>query len=246
MLIIRYVKRGDMDMKHLIYSIESLVDIIFPRYCKICARALIHQELEICTGCYMNLPITHSWKNSYNPMEKIFSGRVKFHHQFALLNFEKKGVTQKLMHQIKYKEEKSLAIYLGSLLGQALITLKNEIDLLVPIPLHPKKLKRRGFNQAQLIAEGISKVWETPISYHLLTKTVDNVSQTTLSRKDKFLNVQDVFTFQSHALTLSNPHIMLVDDVCTTGSTLESCALSLQQSLINKISVATLAVVSQI
>lgn len=232
-------------LNNLKYSIESFVDIFFPRHCKLCNIALTYQETEICILCFADLPFTYSWeKKHYNPMKLIFEGRFNFHYQYALLNFEKKGIAQKLIHHIKYNNEQQLAFYLGSLFGQAFNFIHKTIDYLLPVPLHPKKLKKRGFNQALLIAQGIQSIWHLPILTNTLIKSVDNISQTTLNRQEKIKNVQNVFSLNACELPHLNKHIMLIDDVCTTGATIESCALTLSASSIKKISVGTIAVVS--
>ncbi len=225
------------------YCAESFLDVLYPRVCKGCNLALFQHEKYICFICLSKLPITNSWNQNFNPMQLIFKGRMKFIYQYGFLNFEKKGITQQLMHQIKYHKEIDLAIYLGRLFANEIKNLKHPVEYLVPIPLHAKKYKKRGFNQAMKIAMGIQEVWDIPILEHGLVKTVDNVSQTTMTRANKFSNVKNAYEWNAENIS-PDAHIMLIDDVCTTGSTIESCGLTLQEASYKYISAGTLAVVS--
>lgn len=229
--------------KELRYSAESFLDVLYPRVCKACSLALFQHEQQICLNCLSRLPVTASWKQNFNPMELIFKGRMRFIYQYSFLNFEKKGLTQQLMHQIKYHKQIDLAMYLGRLFANEIQEISQSIDYLVPIPLHRKKYKKRGFNQAMKIAKGFQDIWDVPILEHGLVKTIDNVSQTTMSRANKFSNVKNTYDWDGLDVS-KDAHLMLIDDVCTTGSTLEACGITLQKASFTNISVSTLAVVS--
>lgn len=177
-----------------------------------------------------------------NPISRVFWGRVKLNAATSFLFFNKGGNVQELMHALKYKNKKEVGIYLGELLGQEIKNspLFNHIDLVIPVPLHPKKYRKRGFNQSEVIAIGINNVIRAKIDPTSFVRMVNTDSQTRKSRYNRWENVKGVFGILNED-QISGKHILLVDDVLTTGATLEACAATLLNVENTTVSVATLA-----
>src|SRR5690625_312171 len=221
---------------------KAFLEILFPRYCINCKDALYHKEIHFCTLCRIQLPKTKLWEMKYNPLKKLLKGRCELNDAYSLLVFQQTGITQKLMHEIKYNRNKKLAQYLGMILAKHIEFKKENYDYLIPVPLHKKKLKQRGYNQAEEIAKGFNQLWGTEILKNHLVKIKNNVSQTTQSRIHKFKNVEDVYAWNGNSIQ-KNKSLLLIDDVCTTGATLESCILTLNKAGYTNISIATAAMV---
>lgn len=228
-------------MEKLIF-IKAILEVLFPRYCINCKDALMYKEKHFCTLCRLKLPKTELWEMKYNPLKRLLKGRCEVNEAYSLLLFQQDGITQKLMHEIKYNGNKHLAQHLGQILAKHIVIKKNNFDYLVPVPLHKKKLKQRGYNQAEEIAKGFQQVWGTEILNKHLIKTKNNVSQTTQNRVNKFENVENVYAWNGMHIS-KNKSLLLIDDVCTTGATLESCILTLNKAGYTQISIATAAIV---
>jgi len=177
-----------------------------------------------------------------NPISRIFWGRANIHAATSFLFFNKGGSVQKLIHQFKYKSKIETGRYLGELLGKDLLQsdLFNTIDVIIPVPLHKKKLHTRGFNQSDIIAEGIGKTMHVPAIMDTLIRTEFTETQTKKARYTRWENVKGKFGIQNPQ-TIEGKHILLVDDVLTTGATLEACAQTLLEVPNTKVSLATLA-----
>jgi ComF family protein len=222
--------------------IIDFISLLYPNVCYACGDALFKHETVLCTHCLFHLPRTNFHKLPDNPLDKVFWGRVPIERTAALYYFSKGGKVQRLIHQLKYKGKKEVGIYLGSLLGEEL---KNEssfgtVKRIIPVPLHLKKLRTRGFNQSEQFALGLTEStgWETDT--HSFVRTIATETQTRKSRFARFENVREIFKVVDPD-KLENQHVLLVDDVITTGSTLESCANILLQVPGVKISVAAIA-----
>ncbi len=178
-----------------------------------------------------------------NPIEKIFWGRVPVYRAAAIYRFSKGGTVQRLIHQVKYKKQKELGIFLGELMGIALSKHQvwQSIDYLVPVPLHPKKEKIRGYNQAGLLADGIAKHLPATVSSGNLIRNIFTETQTKKSRLERWKNTADIFRLQKPD-EFSEKHLLLIDDIITTGSTLEACINSIKNAVPDsRISVVTFA-----
>lgn len=222
--------------------INDLLNLIYPQICILCCRPLAKNEQHICLHCILRLPKTRYWNDKENKAASLFWGRIKTEWVIPFLHYIKKGEVKKLIHEIKYYNNKDLGIYLGHLFGLELINHPiSKADIILPIPIHRKKLFIRGYNQSDLIAEGLSKVLNIPIEKEILIRTKHTESQTQKSRYDRWLNVQDNFKINS-PVNIEDKHIILVDDVLTTGATLESCGNELIKYTNCKISFLTLAV----
>lgn len=229
-------------MKSFLLLIRNFLDLFFPNTCKVCGKNLLRQERVICTRCLYNMPKTNYHKNKDNPVAQLFWGRVNIENATSLFAFRKGSSYQKLIYQLKYHGQKEIGFEMGKLLGSYLKNSEfNNVDCIVPVPLHRKKEKKRGFNQSLIIAEGISYILNKPIEKDDLIRKVDTDTQTKKSRYDRWENVEDIFHLKSN-VDIDGKHILLVDDVVTTGSTLDACAQTIMKNKDVKISIATLAV----
>ena len=220
----------------------DLLHLFFPKVCLACSHALFKQERVICFSCLYKLPKTGFHLHAENPVSRIFWGRADIHAATSFLFFSKGGRVQHLIHALKYKGHREAGVHLGKLFGSDLkkSELYKEVDLVVPVPLHPKKQYKRGFNQSECIAAGISEGMKIPHVIDNLVREVHTSSQTKKSRYKRWDNVKGVFSLLKPA-AFENKHVLLVDDVLTTGATLESCAECLLEVPGVRVSVATLA-----
>ncbi len=207
-----------------------------------CGRSLFKYEECVCTFCLYHLPKTNFHLEEDNPVSRLFWGKAKICSAASMFYFYKGGRVQHLMHQLKYKEHKEIGIYLGKLYGKELskTPLFNTSEYIIPVPMHPKKQKKRGYNQSEIIAMGLSQSMNIPVDIKTLVKTTKTETQTKRSRFNRWENVKEVFELKEHD-HLVNKHILLVDDVITTGSTLESCVINLLKIQGIKISIASMA-----
>lgn len=216
--------------------------LFYPSLCMACGTTLMRQERVICTFCEYELPRTDFHRNPGNPLDQVFWGRAPVFRTAAMYYFHKGGKVQHLVHQLKYKGAKEVGVYIGVKMGRELLNEKDfrSIDLVIPVPLHPRKLKKRGYNQSEQIALGLSISAGYILDTTSFVRTVATETQTRKSRFARFENVKEIFQV-THREKLMNKHILLVDDVITTGSTLESCANILSQIPGVKVSVAAIA-----
>lgn len=222
-------------MKNIFHSLLSL---FFPDLCVVCRERLIDGEQHICTDCLLLIPKTNFHLQPDNRLEQFFAGRIPFERAAAFAYFIKGGSLQQIIHELKYKRNPDIGSFMGKLSGDNIkgSDFISSVDLLVPVPLHPKRQKERGYNQSLKICEGISSVTGIPIDSTTLVRIVNNVSQTKNSRFDRWKNVEDIFSLTDRA-SFDNRHILLVDDVITTGSTIESCVKEILKSEGSKVSI---------
>jgi ComF family protein len=221
---------------------SALLHLIFPKICMFCGHDLIINEVGFCRFCTDSLPYTNFHRQKANKIEQLFWGRIPIEQATSFLYFTKGGVVQKLLHVIKYQQQTDLAIKMGEMMARQLQVggWLSDIDLIVPVPLHPKKQKQRGYNQSEMLARGFSSVTKIPIDTNLLKRSIYTSTQTRKGRYDRYLNMDSVFGIDetdNHVFR----HILIIDDVITTGATLEGCAMALQQIHGARISIATLA-----
>ena len=219
---------------------NDFFNLIFPDLCCACNSALLRNERDICLNCLVTLPKTNFHLNKDNPVNKVFWGRVQIEMAVSFYSFAKKSKVQNLLHHLKYKGVKEVGVTVGTLLGYDLN--KSDyfkgIDLIVPVPLHENKFKKRGYNQSEWIAKGVAKSMGVPINLNSLYRKQDSQTQTKKSRYKRWENVDEIFSLSDNEL--DNKNILLIDDVLTTGATIEACA----HVLINqncKVFVATIA-----
>lgn len=217
---------------------RSFLGLFFPDLCIVCRERLIDGEQHICTDCLLLIPKTNFHLQSDNRLEQFFAGRIPFERAAAFAYFIKGGSLQHIIHELKYKRNPDIGYFMGKLSGDNIkgSDFISSVDLLVPVPLHPKRQKERGYNQSLKICEGISAVTGIPVDAETLVRTVNNPSQTKNSRFDRWKNVEDIFSL-ANKNTFNNKHLLLVDDVITTGSTIESCVREIVKSDGAKISI---------
>jgi len=221
--------------------LDDFFSLLFPKYCNGCERVLVKGEECFCNYCISNLPKTdfHTYKN--NPVEMVFAGRVPVFRATAFCFFRKGNMVQHIIHLLKYKGSKEIGTYLGLLFGLSLLENKEfqSIDVILPIPLHAKKQKKRGYNQSEYIANGIAKIMAKPVDVTSLIRVVNTSTQTKRSRYARWENASEIFQLTDPE-KLTGKHILLVDDIITTGATIESAAQQLIHLKGTKISVACL------
>ena len=224
---------------------KSLVNLLFPRVCAACGNILLEGEDSVCTTCRFLLPKTGYENNPDNPLAQMFYGQMPFHAVMAEFFFSKTGKVQHLIHGLKYHHCRENGIFLGQEIGKSLLKAPDYqgIDFIIPIPLHPKKEKLRGYNQSLVIAEGIHEIMNVPIAEKSLVRSVFTNTQTKKSREERYQNVKDIFELKKPE-QLQGKHVLLVDDVLTTGATLMSAGKALLHAEGIKISVATVACAS--
>jgi len=220
---------------------DGLMHIAFPHVCEGCGTDILDTHHELCLQCSSNLPSTSFHLHSGNPIEKIFWGRMPVTHATAQYYFTKESLMQRLMHQVKYRGNKELGIYLGRMMGHQLIASNRFgfIDGLIPLPLHPLKERKRGFNQATILCQGIAEVLEKPVWKDVMIRRTSTESQTRKSRVERWQNMEGRFELVKPAC-IEGKHVLLVDDVITTGATLEACGQELLKTENVKLSIATL------
>ena len=208
----------------MINPLNELVNLFYPNLCLLCGQPLVQNEQFLCLHCHCNLPRTHYHVNKRNPAYDLFSGYSQVNEVTGFLFFEKEGITQKLIHTLKYYGDKNLATFLGQTAALELQTagFYASIDTIIPIPLHPKKEKKRGYNQSEWIAKGMASVYGCAMDNQRLKRVTDTESQTLKSVYDRHVNVEKIFEL-SEPGQYYGKHILLIDDVITTGATISSC-----------------------
>ncbi len=221
---------------------DDFISLLFPRLCYGCGNHLMRNENLICTECYVVIPRTGYHKIPENPVAQLFWGRCLLEKAAAFSYYNKGSRIRTLIHNLKYKGIKEIGFELGSIYGQSLKSsgFMDDIDLIIPVPLHPFKKRKRGFNQSELICDGLSAVSGIPVDVNSLIRSARSETQTKRSRYERWTNVEGIFCLSDTA-HLTGKHILLVDDVITTGSTIESCANELLKVEGVKVSVVALA-----
>jgi len=225
--------------------ISDFASLFFPRTCFICGNSLFKNEEIACTRCMLHLPETGFHLEKDNPVHQVFWGRIHIEAATAIYYYKKGGSVQQLIHQMKYHGHSEIGIFLGKIYGQKLKTVPvfKDIQTIIPIPLHPKKERKRGFNQAEMFAIGLSEAMEVELDTKSVVRNIASSTQTKKSRYKRWENVSEIFGVKRPAL-LENKNILLVDDVITTGATMEACLTKLKTIPGIKISVASIAFAS--
>ncbi|WP_300727302.1 ComF family protein [uncultured Bacteroides sp.] len=224
--------------------LTDLREFFFPRICAVCGKKLTLTEEGVCVACLQHLPYTRLQDAADNSMEKCFWGRFPIERAFSLFYFEKGGAVADLLHAMKYHGQKQLCRSMGKLIGAELAgtSFFCDIDYLIPVPLFPTRQKQRGYNQSRLLSDGISLLTGIPVREKFLIRLRNNATQTHKSSFGRWENVEGLFSITPGTFNqLENKHILLVDDVLTTGATLVSCADAFAGITGIRISVVTLA-----
>lgn len=222
--------------------ITGFLALFFPRLCLACGKTLFEHEEYICNPCWLALPRTHFHLDPENPVCQTFWGRVWLIDVAACFYYARGNRVQRIIHQLKYKGEEELGVYLGQQYGTELRNsgfLANT-DVIIPVPLHPKKLKKRGYNQSEVLAKGIGQSMGVEVINNQLFRTKYTETQTKRSRFSRWKNVENLFELRD-PLQLKDKHVIVVDDVITTGATIEACVEALQKVPGIKVSVLAMA-----
>jgi ComF family protein len=226
------------------------VHLFYPVVCEGCNKPLVGGEQVLCLSCSEALPETKYHADEQNESVLRFAGRIPFVHATSLAHFTTDGLLQHLMHGLKYGGKQDIGIYLGKRLGSAIAQARpmpggkewiTNIDMIIPVPLHKKKMESRGYNQSMLIAQGMGIAMGIEANEQVLERVRETESQTKKTRPERLNNMEAAFKIKNGA-DLAGKHVLLCDDVLTTGATLEACALALLKEESIKISIATIGI----
>lgn len=222
--------------------IQSLLQLFYPHQCLGCGSDFLQLNHLLCSHCIHQLPETGFFERENNPVERAFYGRIRVERAAALYYFTKNSLIRDLMMQLKYSGNRDAGLFLGRMMGHAVRSSGRfaDIDGLVPLPLNAKKQFKRGYNQAELICYGMSEICRVPVLTHTVIRKQFTESQTTQNRVARWLNMEDVFELKQPG-QLMNKHILLVDDIMTTGATLEACGSYILAVPGTRLSMATAA-----
>lgn len=232
---------------------NELANYIIPPTCVVCGRELLRYEKHMCLECFAGLPMTYFWKYQDNSAEISFWGKVRIERVYSLFFY--RGSYKKLLYSIKYKSNIRLCKYLGKAIGskiaESLIISNDKIDYIIPVPLHFLKKWKRGFNQSEIIAKEICKELNNATQktqvINLLKRVRFTKTQTHKNKMERWKSVEHAFTtknnLKKYTNSINNKHILIIDDVLTTGATIESCANAILKKYNCRISIATLAYV---
>jgi len=223
--------------------LRGFAGLFYPTYCAACGNALFRNENTLCLKCYADIPRTRFHNDPENEVAQLFWGRVHILNATSFMYFTKGSRYQHIIHELKYKGQKQIGFEMGKMFGTELLgTAFACADLVHPVPLHFSRQRTRGYNQSELIARGISRMLKIPVETGLIIRTADTGTQTRKSRYERWENVRGIFKVENPS-RLYNKHVLLVDDVITTGSTIEACANSMLSFSGVSVSIAALAYV---
>lgn len=222
--------------------INDFLSLIYPRFCEACDGLLFKHELFVCNKCLLSLPKSNFYKDPNNPVLLALGGRIPLKNASSLYVFEKQGKVQKLLHALKYENQQALGVFLGETFytDLSVSSFFETIDLIVPVPLHQTKLKLRGFNQSDCFAKGIAQKSGIALNTTNLWRQKETSTQTKKKKYERWENVNNVFALNS-LKEFENKHILLVDDVITTGATIEAVWQSLKDVEGISVSLASIA-----
>lgn len=222
--------------------LDSLLQLFFPHNCLSCYSDALYKDQLLCANCLQQLPYTNFFSQPENPVAKSFYGRVHVKNAAAAFYFTKHSIIQQLMIALKYRGEKDAGKFLGNQIGWQIKQSGNynDIDVLIPMPLNEKKLKKRGYNQAEVIANGIAEIIKKPVITDAVIRSVFTETQTKKDRISRWQSMEGVFVVADKKL-IENKHVLLIDDVITTGATLESCIAAIKNTAHVEVSIACAA-----
>ena len=224
------------------HILNDFAHLFFPHVCAGCGTDILNQESQLCLRCIDQLPLTNFHLHANNPVEKKFWGRIPVANAAAHCHFTGESLIQHLLHQLKYKGNKDIGYFLGTMMANALQSSNrfSDVDALIPLPLFAAREKRRGYNQATILCEGMARVMKLPVIKTAVTRLSATETQTHKNRVERWQNMEGRFQLINTSI-ISCKHIILVDDVVTTGATLEACGQELLQAENIRLSIATLA-----
>lgn len=220
----------------------DFVSLFFPRHCLACGDSLVKGEEVICTTCMLEMPQTEYHTECTNPLQTRLSYRIPIKYAMAIFKFSKSGRVQRLLHELKYKNHPEIGIALGRVYAEKMIgaNLGNAFDMIIPVPLHPSRKRKRGYNQSAKFAEGLSERLAIPFTDDLMIRRMKTETQTRKTKLNRWENMTGVFAVNEPQI-IQGKKILLVDDVITTGSTLEACGHALLNECCSELSVACIA-----
>lgn len=220
--------------------ISDLIELIFPRHCHVCGEVLSRQEQDICLNCLYKLPKIE--KIHQSELEKVFWGKFNVERVASYFYYQKESPYSRLLHKMKYGNHPDVGRRLAIMAAEQLSEegFFDGIEAIVPLPLSKKKRRQRGYNQCDYIAEGLSHITGIPVVKDCVVRTKANESQTHKTRDERWKNAEGIFSLATPE-ALKGKHILLIDDILTTGATLTNCAIAIQQHCKCKISIFTLA-----
>lgn len=233
-------------MKSIVVELlDDFISLFYPRYCHACAGGLVKGEQFICSACMLEMPQTGYHLEPQNSFYERLSLRFPLRYALALFNFSKKGKVQQILHSLKYKNQPELGVYLGRLYGTQLMDgdLIKSVDLIIPVPLFASRRRIRGYNQSTQFAMGLAEKLGIPFSETILERVTATETQTRKSKLNRWKNVEEVFHVKNPE-EIHEKHILLIDDVITTGSTIEACAQALIQ--VDKTCVISVACIAEV
>lgn len=222
--------------------LKDFFRLFYPKLCASCDSQLAQNEILICTFCRNDLPLTHFYNYSENTITKKLYGKVYIEKANSLLFYRKEGITKKLIHELKYRGNEDIGLFFGNWLGEILKENNefSDIDFIIPVPLHKKKQRQRGYNQVSKFGKRVSYHLKKPFLETILLRIANSKTQTFKNRFERFNNIDKMFQLNNESI-FTNKHVLLIDDVITTGATLEACAKALQKTAGIKISILTIA-----
>lgn len=222
--------------------LKDFFQLFYPKLCANCQNQLIINEKVLCTFCRHDVPLTNFVNYRDNKIAQSFYGKIAIEKANSLLFYRKEGITKRLIHDLKYKGNQEIGTFFGNWLGEILKENKqfSDVNYIVPVPLHQKKMKQRGFNQVTKFGEALSNFLDVSFVENILIRTSTSKTQTFKARFERFKNLETKFLLNDN-LIFKDKHVLLIDDVITTGATLEACAKELQKTAGIKISILTMA-----
>lgn len=221
--------------------LKNLLNLIYPRLCVGCNALLLTNETTICSKCLHHLPYTYHWKNHKNDTTKKFEGLLPIEFGISFLYFQKEGIVQEAIHKLKYKGKQEVGTILGNLMSAEIkeFIINQKVDAIIPVPLHPKRLKERGYNQVESFGKAISKNLNIAYNDSLLIRNVYTKTQTQKDKDSRQYNKENIFECKFQESDY-NKHYLLIDDIITTGATLEKCGKAILKIPNSKVSILTI------
>jgi ComF family protein len=222
--------------------INDFSHLFFPHVCAGCGTDNVSRHSPVCIHCTSQLPLTNFHFYANNPVEKYFWGRIAVAGAASLCHFTDGSLVQHLLHQLKYKSNKEVGYFLGRIMGNALKSADRfrDIDILIPLPLFASRQKKRGYNQSEVLCAGIAGILQLPLLNDAVMRLTATETQTRKNRIERWTNMEGKFELVKPA-AVTGKHVLLVDDVITTGATLEACGQEILKAAGVKLSIATLA-----